>query len=84
MDRTFKTGDIIKNLWMSDTNHLQKCLFVKYNSTAILVGVSKEDKLYLSHITTRDIKYMEHDEEHYVKIGHCDLVENIKSLLSNY
>lgn len=84
MERTLKTGDIIKNLWMSDGNHLQKFLYVKYNSIAVQVAISKENKLHLTYMTARDIQYMEHDEEHYVKIGHFDLVENIKKILSNY
>lgn len=82
-NRIFRQGDIIKNLWMGDTNPLQTCLYIQH-PRGFLVGVYNTDKLYMTPVDAKFKKRMELDEEHYVKVGHCEIEGMLRNLLNNY
>lgn len=73
---TFKRGDIIINLWIS-------------KESPIHVGVYMGNGIILSSyngICRReyDVRNLENDMEHFVKVGHCPVDELFKEMLELY
>lgn len=81
--QTFKTGDIIKNLWASERNPLRVCIYIQ-QPKRLLLGLNNDNTIYMCPVDNDFLKRMESDTEHFVKIGHCELEDTIKGLLNKY